>query len=151
MIIREIQKSDFSQILWLIKELASFENEQDSVTNTLEQMRAEQDFFSWYVAENEAWILVWIAIYYFTYSTRVWKSLYLEDLYVKESLRWTWIGTKLVKKVFETAKKTSCNRVRRQVLDRNTPAIEYYKKLWAKIDTSRYNCDFNKQDIIKFT
>jgi diamine N-acetyltransferase len=44
-------------------------------------------------------------------------------------------------KVFEIAKKEKCNRVRWQVSKWNSEAIEFYKKIGAKIDDTEMNCD----------
>ena len=41
------------------------------------------------------------------------------------------MGTKLLKKIFEVAKAENCKRVRWQVSDWNTSAIEFYKKCGA--------------------
>ena len=60
-----------------------------------------------------------MALYFFAYYTWVGKSLYLDDLYVKESFRKHKIGSGLLGKVFETARDEDCKRVRWQVLNWN--------------------------------
>ncbi len=149
LIIRKWKASDLDATLALVKELAEFEKEPDAVTNTVERMEQEQDFFWFFVAEidNE---IVGVAFYFFAYFTWVGKSLYLDDLYVKRDYRGNKIGTKLLQKIFELAKKEDCQRLRWQVLDWNTNAMELYKKLGAHISSEWLNCDFHKEDINRF-
>lgn len=147
--IRKANEEDFTKIITLIKELAIFEKAPEGVTNSVEQMKAEKDFFGCHVAEHDNEI-IGIAIYFFAYYTWVGKSLYLDDLYVKEDFRGRKVGTKLLKKVFEVAKKENCKRVRWQVLNWNNPAIALYEKCGANIDEEWHNCDFNEKGIKEF-
>lgn len=133
-IIRKATEKDFLAILSLIKELADFEKSPEKVTNSIEQMRSEKDFFQCYVAESDNKEVVGMAVFFFTYSTWVGKSLYLDDLYIKEAYRGKKIGTKLLKKIFEIAKKENCKRVSCLVSTWNSPAVEMYKKCGAEID-----------------
>ena len=148
--IRKAIEKDFFEILSLIKELATFEKAPEKVTNTVEQMKKEKDFFQCFVAETEEKEIVGIALYFFAYYTWIGKSLYLDDLYVKESFREQKIGTRLLKKIFEIAKKENCKRVRWQVLNWNKSAIDMYKKCGADIDNEWINCDFDYQGIKEF-
>ncbi len=149
-IIRKAIDKDFTEILSLIKELAVFEKAPEKVTNTVEQMKNEKEYFKCFVAENSQKEIVGIALYFFTYYTWVGKSLYLDDLYVKKLYRGNQIGTELLKKIFEVAKKDNCKRVRWQVLNWNKPAIDMYKKSGAEIDNEWSNCDFDSQGIQEF-
>lgn len=147
--IRKGKESDLPAALGLIKKLAEFEKEPDAVTNTVERMKKERNFFGFFVAEIDQKI-VGVAIYFFAYFTWVGKSLYLDDLYVKPDYRGQKVGSKLLRKIFELAKKESCQRLRWQVLDWNTNAVELYKKLGAHISSEWLNCDFHKEDIDNF-
>jgi GNAT superfamily N-acetyltransferase len=149
--IRKATEKDFPAILDLVKGLAIFQNSLERVTNTVEQMHDEKDLFKSFVAENENKEIVGIASYSFIYYTWVGKSLYLDDLYVKESYRGQKIGSELLKKIFEVAKTENCKRVRWQVSDWNTNAIQFYKKIGAEIDEECCNCDFNLKEIPSFT
>ena len=140
--IRTAEEKDFPEILELIKELATFENAEHQVINTVAQMQAEKEFFNCFVAETDDMEIVGMALYYFTYYTWVGKSLYLDDLYVKKSVRGNKIGSKLLQKILDFAKTTNCKRVRWQVLDWNDPAIKLYKKMRANLDPDWYNCDY---------
>jgi ribosomal protein S18 acetylase RimI-like enzyme len=148
--IRKANENDFESILTLIRELATFERAPEKVTNSVQQMQHEKEFFHCYVAESETKEIVGMALYFFAYYTWVGKSLYLDDLYVKESCRGQKIGSKLLAKIFEIAKEENCKRMRWQVLNWNTPAIEMYKKFGAEIQEEWHNCDFNEKEIIEF-
>ncbi len=145
--IRKATTSDFPQVLELIKQLAEFEKATHKVTNTVEQMIEEQDSFFGFVAENEQNEIVGIALCFEAYSTWVGKYLFLEDLIVNEKYRGQGIGGNLIKEVFRTAKKAGYKRVRWQVLNWNSKAIEFYEKIGADIDKEWYNCDFDEDKI----
>jgi len=148
--IRKASESDFPEVLSLIKELAAYEREPDKVTNSVELMKDEQEHFSCFVAETENNEIAGMAIYFFAYYTWVGKSLYLEDIYVKERYRSNRIGTLLLRKIFEIAREENCKRIRWQVLDWNTTAIEFYRKAGAEISNNWLNCTFDKEGILNF-
>jgi GNAT superfamily N-acetyltransferase len=148
--IRKATEDDFHVILSLIKELAEFEEDLEKVTNSVALMTEEQKHFRCFVAETEKSEIVGMAIYFFAYYTWVGKSLYLEDIYVKENYRRFRIGTSLLRKVFEVAREENCKRVRWQVLDWNNSAIEFYKKGGAEINNKWLNCTFDQKGILEF-
>lgn len=150
MIIRPARPADFPAIMEMIKELALFEKAPEKVTNTVEQMFEEQDCFECLVAAKEDGEVVAMALYYYAYYTWVGKSLYLDDLYVKEDYRGHKIGSQMLNAVFEAAREASCKRVRWQVLNWNTPAIDLYDKAGADIDPEWCNCDFDEAGIKTF-
>lgn len=149
--IRKATEADFPAILSLIKELAEFEKAPEKVTNSVEQMKQEKDFFRCFVAETGNKEVVGIALYFFAYYTWVGKSLYLDDIYVKESFRKQKIGTELLREVFRVARDENCKRVRWQVLNWNKPAIQMYEKSGAEIDDEWLNCTFDEAGIKNFT
>jgi len=148
--IREYNTNDIPAIISLIKELAEFEKAPEKVTNSAERMEKEQNYFECFVAENDNGEIIGMALYFFAYFTWVGKSLYLDDLYIKPEYRGSKIGTKLLNKIFEVAKKENCQRLRWQVLDWNEPAIEFYRKCGATLDEEWINCDFTADGIDKF-
>ncbi len=139
--IRKANREDYSVILDLIKELALFERAPEKVINTVERMNEEDQYFEALVAEKDDGEIAGMALYFFAYYTWVGKSLYLDDLIVKEKYRGNKIGTKLLEEIMDIAKKTKCKRVRWQVLDWNTPAIDFYKAYGADLDGEWINCD----------
>jgi len=148
--IRKATEKDFGAILSLIKELAHFEKAPEKVTNSVEQMKEEKDFFGCFIAETEKKEIIGIALYFFAYYTWIGKSLYLDDLYVKEAYRGRKIGVNLLKKVIEVAKQENCKRVRWQVLNWNKPAIDFYREFGAKNDDEWINCDLDYGSIWEF-
>ena len=148
--IRPAISLDFPAILGMIKELALFEKAPEKVTNSVEQMIEEQDCFSCLVAVDDTSEVVAMALYYHAYYTWVGKSLYLDDLYVKEAYRGQKIGSQLLNTIFEVARETKCKRVRWQVINWNNPAIDLYHKAGATIDEEWSNCDFDSEGIKEF-
>lgn len=141
--IRKTEPKDYPAVLELIKELALFERAPEKVTNTVGLMQTEDQYFHSIVAETNDGEIAGMAIYFFAYYTWVGKSLYLDDIVVKEKYRGNKIGTKLLDRVIEFGKENNCKRIRWQVLDWNTDAIEFYKKYGAKLDGEWINCDMD--------
>ena len=139
--IRKAEISDFNQINALFKELAEFEKLPEKMTNTVDRMIEEKNFFNCFVAETIDHKIVGYASYFFCYYTWTGKSLYMDDLYVKNDFRGEGVGSKLINKVISYAKETGCHKLRWQVSEWNTPAISFYKKLGASIDGTEQNCD----------
>ena len=148
--IRLATEKDFNDILSLIKELALYEKTPEKVTNTVELMKLEKEYFNCIVAETQTKQIVGMAIWFFAYYTWVGKSLYLEDIYVKETFRNQKIGSALLKRIFEIAREENCKRVRWQVLNWNNPAIQFYNKCRAQIDDEWLNCTFDYDGIKNF-
>ncbi|WP_281227004.1 GNAT family N-acetyltransferase [Flavobacterium aquiphilum] len=134
--IRKGQKEDMKAVLGLIQELAVFEKEPDAVLITEEDLIrdgfGENPLFHVFVAEVDKEI-VGIALYYYRYSTWKGKTIHLEDLIVKDSMRGTGLGYALYSEIFKQAKKDNVRRVEWAVLDWNTTAIDFYEKSGAKV------------------
>ncbi len=129
--IRWANKNDIPAMMSLIKELALFEKAPNEVINTEERMLhegfGENPLFKAFVAEHNHSV-IGLSIFYYRYSTWKGKCLYLEDLIVTEARRGEGIGKQLFEKTKEFALKDGCTKMNWQVLDWNTPAIEFYKK-----------------------
>ena len=134
--IRKGNPEDMEAVLGLIKELAVFENESNAVVITTEDLVRDgfsaSPSFQVFVAEVAAQI-VGIALYYYRYSTWKGKTIHLEDLVVKENMRGSGVGFALYSEIIKQGKKDNVRRIEWNVLDWNTPAIEFYKKSGAKI------------------
>jgi GNAT superfamily N-acetyltransferase len=146
-IIREAVEDDFPAVLELIRELAEYEKSPGEVTNTVERMRQEKDLFRCLVAETADKEIVGMALYFFAYFTWVGKSLYLEDIIVRQAYRQHKIGTELLGRVMQVAREENCRRVRWQVLDWNEPAISFYRKCGAEINNEWLNCTFDEEGV----
>ncbi|MBN8640574.1 MAG: GNAT family N-acetyltransferase [Flavobacteriales bacterium] len=136
MIIRKGTSNDMPAVLDLIKELAIFEKEPDAVVVTVDDLIrdgfGENPLFHTFVAEVNAEI-IGIALYYYRYSTWKGKTIHLEDLIVKENQRGTGAGFALYSEIIAQGKRDNVRRIEWNVLDWNTPAIEFYKKTGAKV------------------
>ena len=134
--IRKATKNDMPQVLELIQELAVFEKEPDAVVVTVDDLVrdgfSENPLFQCFVAEVDGEI-IGMALYYYRYSTWKGKTIHLEDLIVKESKRGTGAGFALYKEIIKQGKSENVRRIEWNVLDWNTPAIDFYEKSGAKV------------------
>lgn len=140
MIIRKGNEDDMKAVLGLIQELADFEKEPDAVLITVDDLVRDgfgpAPLFHVFVAEVEseqAKEVVGIALYYYRYSTWKGKTIHLEDLVVKEKMRGSGLGYALYSEIIKQGKKDNVRRIEWNVLDWNTPAIEFYEKSGAKV------------------
>jgi GNAT superfamily N-acetyltransferase len=134
--IRKGKIEDMSSVLNLIKELATFEKEPNAVVVTVTDLErdgfGESPLFYTFIAEENNEI-VGMALYYYRYSTWKGRTIHLEDLIVKEKMRGSGLGFELYKAVIAQGKFDGVRRIEWNVLDWNTPAIEFYEKSGAKV------------------
>lgn len=133
--IRSAVRADAEDIYNFIIELAIYEKAKHEVVATIEDIRhylfgseatahalmAEQDGDS-----------VGFALYFLNFST--WQGrpgIFLEDLYVTPSARGQGHATKLLRHLARIAVERGYGRFEWNVLDWNTPAIEFYESLGA--------------------
>lgn len=78
--------------------------------------------------------IVGTAIYYYTFSSFTAKQcLWLDDIYVNESLRSMGTGKALMKRIIEIAKENNCSRLNWTVAESNIRARKFYRNLGAII------------------
>ncbi len=134
--IREAVAEDMPAVLKLIKELASFEKEENAVEMTTEGLVNDgfgnQKLFHCFVGimNNN---VEGMALLYPRYST--WKGpvIHLEDLIVNKEVRGSGLGTALLTEVVKYAARLGVKRISWEVLDWNAPAINFYEKKGAKV------------------
>jgi len=135
--IRRATPHDIPLILEFIGELADYEHAPEEAVATPEDLR--RDGFS---AEPRFYVEIaeWegkpagFALWFFNYSTWQGKpGLYLEDLFVRPPFRKKGIGKALLGYLAKVAVEKGCGRYQWQVLDWNTPAIEFYESLGARM------------------
>ena len=141
--IRKAIKEDCPALLELVQELATYERAPHEVTVTPEHF-AESGFGEkpvwWaFVAEVDGQI-AGFALYYVRYSTWKGQAMYLEDILITNEMRGKGIGKLLFDRLIEEAREKKFNRIIWQVLDWNEPAINFYKKYNADIDSGWLNC-----------
>jgi diamine N-acetyltransferase len=140
--IRKGIEADYPAIIDLINEFAFFQKTPERVTNTVEQMKGDNNLFQCFVAVDERNKIVGYAAWFFAYFSWTGKALYLDDLYVVESARGKAIGTQLLQTVIDHAGATNCVKVRWQVSNWNKAAIAFYRKMGAQLDDVEMNCHF---------
>lgn len=136
MYIRKGRIEDMPAVSGLIKELAAFEKEPDAVVLTIADLErdgfGEKPLFQTFVAEDNDEI-VGMVLYYYRYSTWKGKTIHIEDLIVKEDKRGLGLGFKLYSEVIAQGKSDGVRRIEWNVLDWNSPAIEFYERSGAKV------------------
>lgn len=134
--IRKGNPEDMKAVLGLIQELAEFEKEPNAVLITVDDLIrdgfSENPLFHVFVSELDSEI-VGIALYYYRYSTWKGKTIHLEDLVVKEKMRGTGLGYALYSEIIKQGQKDNVRRIEWNVLDWNTPAVQFYEKSGAKV------------------
>jgi ribosomal protein S18 acetylase RimI-like enzyme len=85
-----------------------------------------------FIAQADGGQALGFALCYHHYSTfhTNW-GLYLEDLYVRPEYRGKGVGFALLRQVARLAVERGCVRLEWQVLDWNTPAIDFYHRIGA--------------------
>jgi GNAT superfamily N-acetyltransferase len=135
--LRPAVPADAPLILQFIRELAEYEREPQAAVAT------EADILRYAFSEHP---LVYVtmadwdgqpagfALWFLNFSTWEGKpGIYLEDLFVRPALRGKGIGKALLQDLAATAVREGWTRFVWQVLDWNTPAIEFYEAHGAKV------------------
>jgi len=134
--IRPATPADVPQILAFVRALAAYEREPDAVTATeaglLRDGFGPNPFYFCLIADIDG-LPVGFALYFFNYSTWLGRpGLYLEDIFVPPEFRGQGIGKALLKQVAAIAVEKGCPRLQWEVLDWNTPAIDFYRAMGAE-------------------
>ena len=135
--IRPATRQDAGEILQFIRALAAYEREPDAVQATeadlLRHGFGENPYFACLLAEEDG-VPAGFALYFFDFSTWLGRpGLYLEDVFVHPQYRGRGIGKALLKRLAAIALEKGCARMKWEVLDWNTPAIEFYGAMGAKL------------------
>lgn len=135
--VREIERSDVSDIFALIQAKAEFDGCPESLK--LDENEIESIFFSEnpkakaIIATIDAKV-VGIATYYDIFSTFIAKpGLWLDDLYIYDKFRKYGVGKALITKLCAIAKETDCARIDWIVANDNENGKGFYNSLGATI------------------
>lgn len=141
--IRPATPADVGQILKFVRALAVYEREPDAVEATEDDLLrhgfGENPYYQCLMAEwnGEA---AGFALYFYDYSTWLGRpGIYLEDVFVDPPLRGRGIGKALLQRLAAIALEKGCARLKWQVLDWNTPAIEFYRALGSEFPSEWLN------------
>jgi len=137
LVIREATAEDAPLIVTMIRELAEFEHALDQVHITPDDVLRDgfgpNPHFHTLLAEWDGQPAAY-ALYFFTYSTWAARpSLYVEDLFVRAAFRGKGIGKALMQRMAAVASERRCQGMRWEVLNWNTPAIDFYRSLGAEV------------------
>jgi len=133
--IRPAAVDDAALLATMIRELAEFEHELESVAIRPEDLA--RDGFGPH-PRFRALLAEWsgepaaYALFFGYYSTWVGRGLFLEDLFVREAFRGRGIGTAMLAAVARAAVDEGCYGIRWEVLDWNKSAVAMYKNLGAE-------------------
>jgi GNAT superfamily N-acetyltransferase len=133
--IRPATIEDVPLLSAMIRELAEFERELNSVVTT--EADLARDGFG-RDPKFQALIAEWddqpagYALFFDFYSTWRGRQLYLEDLFVRPQFRNRGIGKRLLAATARIATDNNCHGMRWAVLDWNHPAVEFYEPLGAQ-------------------
>ena len=149
LLLRHGTAADVPLLLTLIRELASYERAPDGVVATesdlLRDGFGEVPLFRTLIAElDEAPVA--FALFFLAYST--WRgrpTLYLEDLFVRPTVRGHGLGRALMRALAAEAVRLDCARFCWQVLDWNTPSIRFYESLGAEVVREWLTCRLDGQ------
>lgn len=132
--IRQATPADAPLILAFVRDLAEYEREPHSVTMTEEQLLrdgfGEERYYECLIAEVDG-APAGFALFFPIYSTWQGRSIHLEDLFVRPAHRGHGIGKSLLQRVAALAAERNCARLQWDVLDWNTPAIDFYRSIGA--------------------
>lgn len=139
-LVREAMPADVPLIVQFIRDLAAYEKEPEAAVATEEAIHRNlfgRGFGKGPVAEcvigEVDGVAQGFAVFFMNFSTWVGEpGLYLEDLFVRPEARGRGLGKALLLHLAKIAHARGCGRMEWNVLDWNTPALEFYRALGAK-------------------
>ena len=131
--IRPYEKHDAKALIALIRALAAYERLTPPSPAAAKRLIADIGKRIRVLMAEVDGKCVGYAIYLFAYSSFLAKpTLYLEDVFILPEHRRAGIGRKFFEELRRAAKREKCGRMEWVVLDWNTPALNFYRKLGAK-------------------
>lgn len=147
--IRAATSNDVPVILSFIRGLAKYEKlecvaTENSLQETLFGERRYAEVLIGSLDEAPAGF----ALFFHNYSTFLAKpGIYLEDLFVEPAYRCKGVGRGLLNQLIKIARDRNCGRLEWSVLDWNTPAINFYKRIGASILPQWHICRMTREQI----
>lgn len=139
--VRKARLDDMSGILGLVKQLALYERAPEAVTATLADYEKNylEGVFDALVAVDENDQIIGTTIYYVCWSTWRGRMLYLEDFVVDDARRGRGTGKLLFEALMKEAISLDCRMMKWQILNWNSPALNFYQKYQAVIENEWLN------------
>ena len=130
-------RADAPAIHALVRELAVYEKLEHLMVSTpayFERELFDKGAVIECIVAKEDERAVGFALFFHNFSTFLGrKGLYLEDLYIKPECRGRGYGKALLVHLAKLAVERNCGRFEWSVLDWNTPSIEFYEAMGAKV------------------
>lgn len=138
--IRPGTAADMDSALDLVRELASYERAPEEVLTSpaIYRRDLEEGWYELVVAEIRGEV-VGIALGHRAYSTWKGRIFYLDDLVVRECWRGRGIGLRLFEAFAGLARQRGAVMLKWQVLNWNEPALRFYRRLDARIESEWLN------------
>jgi GNAT superfamily N-acetyltransferase len=144
--IKQFERDDIPAVLDLLGEFAEYEHLSKFLEVT--ERRIDDAFFAegsvveGLVARTNERAVGYAFFFPNFASFRGQRGFYLEDIYITESVRGRGVGEAMLRELARLAKTRGYERIDFVVLDWNTSAIEFYKKLGAEMDESERHFKF---------
>ncbi|HMS40945.1 MAG TPA: GNAT family N-acetyltransferase [Pyrinomonadaceae bacterium] len=147
--IKKAELANIPQIIALLCEFAEYENLLDYVEITEERLEIAL-FGEGKTAEAilafDGETPIGYAVFYPSFSTfRGQRGFYLEDIYITKSHRKNGVGEMMLRFIANLAKSRGFERIDFLVLEWNSPAVEFYKKLGAVRDEEERHFKFTDE------
>lgn len=153
--IKTATEKDIPAIIELMREFAAYEYLLEYLEITerklYEAMFGAGGFVKCLIASDDEKPVAYALFYLNFASFRGQIGIFLEDLYITKNYRRYGLGEMMLRQVAQIGKANSAVRMDFQVLDWNTPAINFYKKHGAKIDESERHFKFTDEAFDRLT
>lgn len=151
--IENIIDNDIVDIVSLMRAFAAHEDLSECCTVTQERLGAAMygaDAFVQGLIARDNDEAVAYALFYLSFSSfRGERSLYLEDIYIREDYRGRNLGETMLREIARIAKQRGCERIDFMVLTNNTPAVNFYLKHGAERNDDERHFKFARQALEK--
>lgn len=159
--LRRAKDTDSQSILDLVNGLALYEKEPHEVDVTLDiygrDGKGANPFFHCVLLEEmsgkdfETRTVAGMGFWYLGYTIKSGRHLYLEDLFIQMDYRGRGCGKAIMYCLAEMASRLKCQRFIWQALDWNTPALDFYNSIGAKICKELTTIRLNRSEMQAFS
>ena len=131
--IRKAAVEDAELVISFLKKLAEYENLSEYCNiskDTLIKLMTEENGLNILFAEADSVPVGFMAYYFYKIATFSGKRvMYIEDVFIEESMRRSGIGGRLFAEAKNIAAQSNCARLEWKCLDWNTSAQNFYDKI----------------------
>jgi GNAT superfamily N-acetyltransferase len=166
--LRLAKVDDVNSILRLVRGLAIYEKEPDAVHMTAEQLTldgfsTDNPLFHCLLLDyhgpekdddsilNTGVRTCGMAFFYFGHRLDEGRFLYLEDLFIEEDCRKFGGGKLAMQALGRISQIVQCNRMVWQALDWNTPALDFYRKIGARVEEGLLTTRYSDRSLVDFS